>query len=34
VHCSAVALEAGFANPFFSIPLHAVRNNQEAGTQE
>ncbi len=34
VHCSAVVLEGGFVNPFFTIPLVGVRYNQESGAQE
>ena len=34
VHCSAVVLEGGFQNPFFTIPLVGVRYNQESGAQE
>ena len=34
VHCQAFVLEAGFANPFFSIPLVGTRDNQEAGAHE
>jgi hypothetical protein len=34
VHCHAFVLEAGFVNPFFTLPLVGVRNNQEAGSHE
>ena len=34
VHCEAFVLEAGFINPFFTLPLVGVRSAQEAGSQE